>query len=98
MKQFSIYVKIKKKKRLELTVAGSSNGFSISVCRRNTFPRDIRQSILSKAGTRSRFITPPTNLQENRYLILMVYNLLSSTLYTASYITVTSYRSSSKIC
>jgi len=65
---------IKIKEESELTVDGSSSGLSSSVCRRKTFPRDIRQSILSKAGTRSRFITPPTNLQEIRYRCsVMIY-------------------------
>ena len=45
-----------------LTVTGSSRGFSISACRRNTFPRHTRQSMRSKVGMRSRLITPATKL------------------------------------
>ena len=47
-----------------LTVTGSSRGFSISACRRNTFPRHTRQSMRSKVGMRSRLITPATKLWE----------------------------------
>ena len=45
-----------------ITVMGSSKAASISACRRNTLPRHARHSILSKAGKRSRRITPATNL------------------------------------
>lgn len=45
-----------------LTVAGSSNGSANSALRRNTFPRLILQSILSKPGTLSLDTTPATNL------------------------------------
>lgn len=45
-----------------LTVTGSSSGFSISACLRNTFPRHTRQSMRSKVGIRSRLITPATKL------------------------------------
>lgn len=45
-----------------LTVTGSSRGFSISACRRNTFPRHTRQSMRSKVGMRSRLMTPATKL------------------------------------
>lgn len=63
---FSFKNKVDRKKKIgsKLTVAGSSSGLSSSAWRRNTFPRDIRHNILSKAGTRSRFITPATNLQK----------------------------------
>ena len=44
-----------------LTVDGSSSGISISACLRKTFPLEMRHSILSKAGTLSRLMTPATN-------------------------------------
>lgn len=49
--------------RWSLTVTGSSNGVSISACRRKTFPRHTLHNILSNAGIFSRMITPATNLQ-----------------------------------
>ena len=49
--------------RWSLTVTGSSNGVSISACRRKTFPRHTLHNILSNAGIFSRTITPATNLQ-----------------------------------
>ena len=45
-----------------LTVVGSSRGSSIPACRRNTFPRHALHSTRSKAGSRSRAITPVTKL------------------------------------
>lgn len=75
------FLRIKIQDLLKLTVAGSSKGLSSSVCRRNMLPRDIRQSILSKAGTRSRLITPPTNLQENRVDISGTYYIVQFSLY-----------------
>lgn len=45
-----------------LTVEGSSRGFSISACRKNTFPRHALHNMRSNAGIRSRRITPATKL------------------------------------
>ena len=45
------------------TVTGSSRGESISACFKNTFPRHALHNIRSKAGMRSRSMTPATNLQ-----------------------------------
>ena len=53
-----------------LTVTGSSSAASISAWRRNTLPRQARHNILSKAGRRSRRMTPATNLDTNAYLLL----------------------------
>lgn len=44
------------------TFDGSSNGCSIIAWRRNTLPRHARHNIRSKAGKRSRKITPATKL------------------------------------
>jgi len=52
----------RQKKKIKLTVVGSSKGWSSSACLRKTFPLEIRHSILSKAGTLSLSITPATNL------------------------------------
>ena len=44
-------------------VLGSSSGVSISACLKNTLPRQARHRRRSNEGTRSRAITPVTNLQ-----------------------------------
>lgn len=49
-----------------LTVTGSSRGFSISAWRRKTFPRHTRHSMRSNVGIRSRLITPATNLERGQ--------------------------------
>lgn len=54
--------KRERKKGLRHTFDGSSNGDSIWAWRRNTLPRHARHSIRSKAGKRSRKITPATKL------------------------------------
>lgn len=46
-------------------VLGSSRGVSISACLKNTLPRQARHKRRSKEGTRSREITPVTNLVNN---------------------------------
>lgn len=46
----------------EHTFDGSSSGCSIIAWRKKTLPRQARQSIRSKAGKRSRKITPATKL------------------------------------
>ena len=45
------------------TVTGSSSGASMSVCLRSTLPRQARHNIRSNAASRSRRITPATNLR-----------------------------------
>lgn len=46
----------------QLTLAGSSNGASIIAWRKKTLPRQALHNIRSKAGKRSRRITPATKL------------------------------------
>lgn len=62
---------------LLLTVLGSSRAVSISAWRRNTLPRQTRHSICSKAGMRSRWITPATNLNKEQTKISMKHSPLN---------------------
>ena len=55
-------------------VLGSSSGVSISACLKNTLPRQARHRRRSNEGTRSRAITPVTNLNAKKMKIKRHYN------------------------